>query len=238
MKKLNRKILLITITMLLLLAGCMDSYDDDIESANSLRYTTWGFMSVTGGEYYVETDTKKTLKLQDFDNSSLKVSQGDRVYMAFNIVENKNENLQSNATYTNLVKIIEMYVVDYGNITTITEKNRPTIKNGYVNVKGVKITANNLNFELEYKNSDDKAHNILLCYDTDYQVEGKALQLDLKNNSEVSSSLPQTVSKLQSYNIATIENLGTKNSEGNVEFVVVSNRGTANQQEFNLVYQP
>lgn len=233
----NKKIILKIFLALVLLTSCMDS-EEDISSISPLNYTTWGFMSVTGGVHYIKTDTKKMLKLQEFDASSFKVKQGDRVYAEFRIVNEEGKDITNSATYTHLVKITELYVVDYNSITKVDDANRATIKNGYVGIKGVGVTATNLNLHIEHNKLDNKAHKVLLCYDSDVQTTVGPVQLDLKDSTEVSGIPTQTVARLQSYNITQLEELGAKNSEGGIEFIVVTNRGTAYQKEFNLVYQP
>lgn len=237
MMQLSKKIMILLCGVLVFSVSCTDLND---ENANSSRYVTWGFMSVTGGDYYIKTDTKKMLKLQEFDNSSLKLKQGDRVYAAFFIVDNKNsKELTANATYTNLVRISNIYKVDYDAITKITDENRDLIKNGYVNVRGIGITANNLNLEVQHNYLDEKPHKIMLCYDEANQVDDNGtVQLDLKDSSDNNNFPNRLVTKLQSFDISKLVEWGTKDSKGNINFIVTVNKKSTHKKEFKLVYKP
>lgn len=240
----SKKIGLLMFLSFALLSSCSD-YDDDTVSLNNEYndlngkngYNTWGFMSVTGSQFYIKTDTKKTLRLKDFDNSVIQAKQGDRIYARFSIV-NEEKAFATGATYNYSVMIRDLFVVDYDSITKITAENSNMIADGFVDIKGIGITANNLNIEVVYYKSSNKSHDIKLCYDESLQTAGKPLFLDLKDSSAEDIGMQQSFKKLQSYDITKLEKLVSKDSEGKIEFIVVINRGTGNEKFFNLVYKP
>ncbi len=228
--------------ILLFAFSCTDSdVERDIEvqyqKQSLVIYNAWGFVSVSGTEFYIKTDTKKVLKLKKFDNSSIGAKQGDRVFMKFTIPQQRPQKLTS-TTYDYVVVVKDLLVVDYEGITVIKERENAKIPNGFVMVEGIDISADNLNVEIVCNESSQKKPTIKLCYDEKLQHKNKPLLLELKDSSAESKKSTKKVTKLQSYNIRQLEQFRAKDAEGKIEFVVVTNRGKANQQQFNMVYNP
>ncbi len=225
--------------ILLFAFSCTDSdVERDIEvqiQQQSLAvYNAWGFVSVSGTEFYIKTDTKKVLKLKDFDNSSLGVKQGERVFLKFTIPQQRPA-----TTYDYVIIVEDLFVVDYEGITVIKGRENVKLPNGFIKVEGIDISADNLNLEIVYNEYSQKKPAIKLCYDKRLQRKDRPLILELKNNSTpVNQKSTKKVTKLQSYNIKQLEQFRDRDAEGKIKFVVVTNRGTANQQQFNMVYNP
>lgn len=232
-----KKIVNLTLVMVLITSfwGCADMDADMSKNESSAYdYNTWGFIVVAGSEFYIRTDTKKTIKLSSFDNSELNAKEGDRVFASFSIINAKS----SEATYDYAVRVLKIQLVNYGTITKVTEANKNTIADGIVEIKGVGITANNLNLDIVYHKLPSKKHDIILCYDKTKQRAGMPLILELKDNSAEDTGMTQPTQKLQSYNIKELTHLTSKNSQGKIKFMVLTNKGTSKQKEFNLVYTP
>ncbi len=237
MRYLNKAKVMIFL-MLLFAFSCTDSdverdLEVQLQKQSLVVYNAWGFISVSGTELYIKTDTKKVLKLKDFDNSSIGAKQGERVFLKFTIPQQ-----HPSSTYDYVILVKDLSVVDYEGITVIKERENVRIPNGFVKVKGIDISADNLNLEIIHKESSQKKSAIKLCYDERLQRKDRPLILELKDSAPVNQKSAKKVTKLQSYNIRKLEQFRDRDAEGKIEFVVVTNRGTANQQQFNMVYNP
>ncbi len=238
------------ILVLVCVCACSGDYEEDVDSfdkmfistsnvdknTNGNLYNAWGFVRVSGTDFYIKTDTKKILKLKDFNNSSIGAEQGDRIFMTFSIPQNQAKVVST--TYDYVVVAKSLFVVDYEGITVIKERENEKMLNGFVKVEGIDISADNLNLKIIYNKSSKKKHAIKLCYDENIQKKNKPLLLELKDTSAESQKSTRKVTKLQSYNIRQLEQFRAKDEEGKIEFVVVTNRGKANQEHFNMVYNP
>ncbi len=228
--------------ILLFAFSCTDSdvereLEVQLQQQSLVIYNAWGFVSVSGTEFYIKTDTKKVLKLKDFDNSSIGAKQGDRIFMTFSIPQRQAKEFYS-TTYDYEIIIKTLLVVDYEGITVIKGRENVKIPNGFVKVEGIDISADNLNLKIVYNESSQKKPAIKLCYDENLQRKNKPLLLELKDSVLVNQKSAKKVTKLQSYNIRQLEKFRDKDDEGKIEFVVVTNRGTVNQEQFNMVYNP
>ncbi len=245
MKKFSFKIGILVVT-LLVWSSCMDLdsdiYPNEFNENINAKFSAWGFVKVTGDDFYVETDSGKLLKAEQ-KSSIFQVKEGTRVFLRFDIPAENSSNsydaLKSNA-YTYVVKIGVLIAVDFDKIMNVginSDEIYPE-KSGYVKLNGMGISSHYLNLEASFNPTGYGKHVFKLVYDETHQVANSPIVLELIDTSSSEKEPFEHLSKkLLSFDINSL-GLRPTNSEGKILFALVVNRGTEWEKKYNLVYEP
>ncbi len=247
MKKINHKIYWIFGVVLLLFSSCSDAFlegDGELNSQywgdnHKADYSAWGFVTTTGEELYVKTDSGKLLKLAN-PASFARLKEGNRVFLQFSIADGNKFEEMDGATYDYVVRVSKLAVAAYDKLQIIGAKESRAINRGYVRLKGVDISSHYWNVSVQFNKSNKQKRTFKLFYDESRKEKSdEQITLDLVDSSSV---LRQPTSEkgqgLLSFDISILEKLQKKNSEGKIRFSVVVNRDTDWEQRYNFVYEP
>ncbi len=248
MRKIKYKIYWIFGVVLLLFSSCSDSFSESDMYDNNVRlesegkkaaYSAWGFVTTTGEELYVKTDSGKLLKLAN-PTSFSRLKEGNRVFLQFSIADGNKFEKMNGATYDYVVQVSKLVVAAYDKLQVIGAKGSRAINWGYVKLKGVNISSHYLNVSVQFNKLNKQKCTFKLFYDQSRKEKSDGqITLDLVDSSSV---LRQPTSEkgegLLSFDISILEKLQKKNSEGKIRFSVVVNRDTDWEQRYNFVYEP
>lgn len=250
MKKLSYKIGIFGILLSFLSSCAMDSdaYGNiqdirEVYEKSEAKYSAWGFVKVTGTDFYVETDSGKLLKAER-PSSFFQIKAGSRVFIKFDIPQENSENkfdFAGGKTYTYIVKIGVLLPIDFDKIMKIdlgNESSSPKQK-GYVKPTGIAISAHYLNMTVLFNKMGGEKNTFKLVYDKNKQKKNSAPILELLDiSSSKQEPFEKLSEKLLSFDIELLEKIQAKNSEGKILFTVIVNRNTSWEKQYNLVYEP
>ena len=163
------------------LSSCLDD-GDGVEYG--YYYSTIGIIEENGdGGCYVETDTGKKLLVSNPRDVLAEVSDGDRVYVEFNLTGGKPQG------YDDEIDVFYVYSVLVKDPVHLKAENAKEIGDDNISVSEIWTTDEYLNFRFQFYSGGDKTHYVnLVTVDEPKRTEDGYVYVEFRHNANYDSA--------------------------------------------------